>query len=330
MQPVPHVLTQVVLLLVVFGLDLAARGDAIAFASVVILGIGAVLTTLFALVYHWRRRARMRAGHPISFFRRRDDRRMAALSLVGYGIPIGFGATMVAGVHVRGILFHTSQAATVASLLLIATFVAVLTSSAVDWYLITPFQRGVLNATICCTGTDGPDVQTRRAYAKWWVVHRGICELISYTSAALFVAIVGAALTEQVKADGVLQIAFGSFIGAGTAVWLAAYLQRRIVAAWEFMQEQSVGLGRWAEGANLRDAPIAGFVRDVSVSPGIQLCSAPDDPEFVPLKYAPMAQDQEPPWPLCSSSCERWVELCDEHFRQQESVAAALSPVSTS
>ena len=246
---------------------------------------------------------------------------MALVVILGYGLPLGASTAMAIVLHPGGILPGSSEAATVASLLLVAALVAVVTSSAVDWYLITPFQRGVLNVPICCQ-KKGPEAQKRRAYAKWWVVHRGLCELISYTAVALFLAILGAALTEQIKADNVLQIAFGSFIGAGTAVWLAAYVQRRLVAAWEFMQEQSVGLGRWAEGVNLRERPIAGFVRDVSITPGIQLCPAPDEADFVPLKYAATAQDQDPPRRLCEGVCERWVELCDEHFRQRE---AALS-----
>ena len=57
---------------------------------------------------------------------------------------------------------------------------------------------------ICTASTGGPedaDIQERRAYAKWWVTQRGICELISYTSVAVFLAIVGAALTEDVNGD---------------------------------------------------------------------------------------------------------------------------------
>jgi hypothetical protein len=325
MQPVPHVRTQVGLLFAADGIAVAVRGDPVALASVVIVGIGAAVAFIFALAYHWRRRVVTRAGDRISAFRRRDDRRMAALSVVGYGVPLGLAVAMVAGLHIHG-LFFRSEAATVASLLPITAFVAVLTSSAVDWYLITPYQRGVLNPPICQPSTDEPDIQKRRAYAKWWVAQRGVCELISYTSIAVFVAIVGAALTEDVKADNVLQIAFGSFIGASTAVWLAAYVQRRLVAGWEFMQEQSVGLGRWAEGVNMHEAPVAGFVRDVSITPGIQVCSSPDDPEFVPLKYAQTAQDQDLPEPFCTEKCQRWVELCDEHFRRQEIATRTPAP----
>ena len=236
--------------------------------------------------------------------------RMVALTVVGYGVPLGLAAAMVLGVHIHGLLFH-SEAATVAALLpIFATFVAVLTSSEVDWYFITPYQRGVLNPPICAASTGGPedpDIQERRAYAKWWVAQRGICELISYTSVAVFVAIVGVALTEDVKSDATLQIALGSFVGAGTAAWLAAYVQGRVLAGWQFVQEQSVGLGRWADGVDMCDANVEGFVRDVSITPGIQLCPDPKKkPEFVPLKYAPMTQDRELPKTLCSEACELW------------------------
>jgi hypothetical protein len=330
MQPIPHIRTQVGLLLAADGIAVAVRGDPIALASVVIIGLGATVTVVFALAYHWRRHARAGEGHPISAFRQRDDKRMVALSALGYGAPLGVAVAMVVGLHIHGLLFH-SEAATVAALLPIATFTAVLTSSEVDWYFITPYQRGVLNPPICNLSTGGsedPDIQKRRAYAKWWVAQRGICELVSYTSVAVFLAIVGAALTEDVKADNTLQIALGSFVGAGTAFWLAAYVQGRLVAAWQFMQEQSVGLGRWADGVNTRDADIEGFVRDVSITPGIQLCPDPEKkPEFVPLKYAPTTQDRDLPKTLCSKKCELWVELCDHHFRQQEAAAeTARSP----
>ena len=252
MQPIPHVRTQIGLLFAADGVAVAVRGDPIALASLVIIGLGAAVTAVFAVTYQWRLRARASDGHRISEFRRRDDERMVALTVVGYGVPLGLAAAMVLGVHIHGLLFH-SEAATVAALLpIFATFVAVLTSSEVDWYFITPYQRGVLNPPICAASTGGPedpDIQERRAYAKWWVAQRGICELISYTSVAVFVAIVGVALTEDVKSDATLQIALGSFVGAGTAAWLAAYVQGRVLAGWQFVQEQSVGLGRWADGS---------------------------------------------------------------------------------
>lgn len=323
MQPIPNVRTQVGLLFAADGIAVLVRGDPIALASTVILGTGALIAAVFALTYHARRWLRTRDRHRISTFRRRDDRRMAALSVIAYALPLALAVAMLLGLHIHGLLFH-SEAATVAAVLPIAAFVAVLTSSEVDWYFITPYQRGILNAPICQASTGDPDIQKRRAYAKWWVTQRGICELISYTSVAVFLAIVGAALTEDVKADNTLQIEFGSFIGAGTAFWLAAYVQGRLVAAWQFMQEQSVGLGRWAEGIAMRDRQVSGFVRDVSVSPGIQLCPEPDKAVFVPLKYAATVQDKDPPRPLCANGCEQWVELCDEHFRRQE-IAAETS-----
>ena len=331
MQPIPHVRNQVGLLFAADGVAIAVRGDNIALASLVIVGIGALATLVFALPYHWRRRRRTRDGHRMSAFRLRDDRRMTALSLLGYGVPLGLAVAMVLGLHLHGLFFH-SEAATVASLLPIAAFVAVLTSSEVDWYFITPYQRGLLNPPICNASTGGPedpDIQERRAYAKWWVFQRGICELHLLHVDRRVPGDRRRALTEDVKADNTLQIAFGSFIGAGTAFWLAAYVQGRLVAAWQFVQEQSVGLGRWAEGVNIRDAKVEGFVRDVSITPGIQLCPHPKKkPEFVPLKYASMTQDNDLPKPLCSEKCERWVELCDEHFRRQES--AGETPVSDS
>jgi hypothetical protein len=272
MQPVPHVVIQVSLLLAAVGTVVVCAGDSVAPGVAVVIGVGAAVAALFVAGYHVRRRARC-ARSEISIMRLRDDRRMAVLLTMGYGIPLAVSGAMLAGVHVTGVEFH-SETATVASCLPVAALAAVLTSTAVDWYLITPFQRGVINPPICRQAADVLELTTRRAYAKWWVLQRAMTETIAYTCAGLLLVLIGGVLIDQFKAASPLQFALGSFIGAATAVWLAAYVNR-LVQAWQFLQEQSVGLGQWVEGVDARDARIEGFVRDVSITPGIQICSTP-------------------------------------------------------
>jgi hypothetical protein len=322
MQPVPNVRLQVILFLIVDGLIVASRGDAVAWSSVVALGLGVLVWFLFAVPYHFRRRHERR-GHSISRVRKLEDRQMAALSFIAFGIPLGFALAMTQGLRVHDIVF-SSQAATVGCALLLLAAVAIVSASIVDWYLIRPFQCGVLNRPLCHQ-QDPPDEQTRRAYGKWWIANRGACELIAYTCGALVLTIAFAALSELIQADTVLRLALGSFIGASTAFGLVAYVAARARYCWEYMQVQSAGIGRWADVNDIGQPAIQGFVRDVSVSPGIQLCLDPEDPRFIPLSRAHTVQTL--PYPgahICPLGCRRWVERCDRYYRGEETIADLL------
>jgi hypothetical protein len=334
MSPAIHVRTQTWLMLVLYAFIVAARGDALVLPTAIIVGGGVLITASFAADYYrrlWRRLHVLdpqsgQALHIVSENRRREDKLMALDCLLSYGPPLGLGIAFLAGLRFDGLLF-SSQAATVACWLPLAAVTAVVTSSGVDWYLIRPFQTGVLNEPLCYRDASAPDRDQRRAYAKWWITHRAICEGIAYPAVALTVAIISAALTETVDSDRVLQIALGSFIGASTAFALVSYLRPRSTASWEYALEQSAGLGMWADGVDKNGKSINGFVRDVSVSPGIQLCRTPADPDFVPLEHSSSAQarpDLEPllepdAGSLCPGLCLRWVERCDRYFKEIES-----------
>lgn len=322
MQPVPHVLVQIALLVGVTAGAVAARGDAIGTALLVVLACGDAVALAFGLAYHVRRRGRLRAGHAISRTRLREDRQMAALCAIGLGGPTTLAVLLVTALSFDGLLFD-SQASTVAALMPVVLLTAVVASSAVDWYLVRPFQCGVLDVPLCARGDGAPDRQRRRAYAKWWIVHRGICELLGYTSVALLIAIVAAALAERVGDDTVLKVAVGSFAGAGTAVALVTYLIPRTIACWEYTQIQSAGLGSWAEGVDARGRPVEGFVRDVSVKPGIQLCPTPQAGDFVPLEEVESAQEIDDPLDaFCPDGCCGWIEHCDRGRQEREAAAA--------
>jgi hypothetical protein len=243
---------------------------------------------------------------------------MAALGTVALGIPLALCVVLVARGGFDGLLF-SSAAASVAGSLVFGITAAVLLSSAADWYLITPFQRGILNPPICRAHSQLDAITVRRRYAKWWVAHRGLCELVSYSCFAIFLTIVFAAVTELVNADSVLQVALGSFIGAGTAFALVSYLVPRVKAAWEYMHVQSAGLGMWASGVNARGEPVEGLFVDISLKPGLQLRPGVGEPVvFVPLAHADSVQECDAPSERCAGRCEFWIADCDVGVRERE------------
>jgi hypothetical protein len=323
MQPVPNVRTQVALFLAVDALIVAGCGDAISRLTVYIVAVGVGVWAVCAGSYHARRWAHERSGHEVSRARKRQDRYMAILTLLAFGLPLGFAIAMQSGLRIRALAF-SSDASTVAAALLLVAGVSILGASIFDWYVIRPFQCGVLNRPLC-SPEEPPDEQTRRAYANWWVANRGTCEMVAYTCGAVVLTIAFAALAESVQTDAVLRVALGSFIGASTAFGLVAYVLERARHAWGFLNVQHAGLGRWARGRNPHGEIIEGFVRDVSVFPGVQVCSAPDEPDFVRLSDAASLQEiKHGGLPLCALGCRRWVERCDRHFLELERAEALL------
>jgi hypothetical protein len=315
MHPAPNVLTQVVIALLIDALVVALGGDHLAKPGVAVFGATAVIWFLLAAIYQLRRAT---ANVKPSARRVREDRMMLILGVLAVGLPLATCVALAAGMPFDGFLF-SSQASTVAGTLVMTTASAVLISSAADWYLITPFHRGVLNPEICRAHNDLTK-PSRRRYAKWWIAHRGLCELIAYTSFSLFLAIVFTALTELVDDDAVLKISVGSFIGAGTAFALQGYLAPRVRSSWEYLNFQSAGLGEWAAGIDRNRQPVEGLVVDVSLKPGVQLRQSPTSPPvFVPLASAEDVQSCWNPNLRCETQCEGWILDCDRGRRERES-----------
>lgn len=320
MHPIPNVRTQVGIALLIDLLVLSLCGDVVGAPATAVLGVAAVVWGVAAAQYHVRRAA---MGVRPSALRRREDRLMAGLGFLGIGVPLGACFTFWRINLFDGIAF-SSPAAAVAGTLVMTTCAAVITSSALDWYVITPFQRGILNPEICRSHDHAALTrESRRRYAKWWIGHRGVCELIAYTTFSFFLAIVFTALTELVDDDAVLKISLGSFVGAGTAFALQGYLGPRIRSGWEYLNVQSAGLGEWAAGPGKNDTTIHGLVIDVSLKPGIQMaCTADGNPEFVPLSMAVDVQHDTDPGMRCVNLCSRWIVDCDRGRREDERAAS--------
>jgi hypothetical protein len=322
MHPTPNVLTQVVIALLIDVLVVALCGDRLGVPGVAVFGATAVIWFLLGGIYQLRRAT---SHFKPSARRVREDRMMLVLGILGVGLPLASCVALLAGVPFDGFVF-SSQASTVAGTLVVTTACAVLISSAADWYLITPFQRGVLNPEICRAHNDLTE-PSRRRYAKWWIAHRGACELIAYTSFSLFMAIVFTAVTELVDDDAVLKISVGSFIGAGTAFALQGYLGPRVRSGWEYLNFQSAGLGEWAAGIDKNRQPVEGLVVDVSLKPGVQMRESPASPAvFVPLASAAEVQACWNPTPRCARQCEGWILDCDRGRRERESDQAPEAP----
>lgn len=316
MHPIPNVRTQVAIALLIDALVLALCGDGVGGAGAAVLAVAALIWLVAALQYHVRR---ARADVRPSAVRRREDRVMVALGLLGIGAPLAVCTLLWQTTPFDGLVF-SSPAAEVAGALMLTTCAAVLVSSALDWYVITPFQRGVLNPEICrAHAHPALTPQSRRRYAKWWIGHRGACELIAYTSFSIFLAIVFTALTALVDDDAILKISLGSFVGAGTAFALQGYLGPRIRSGWEYLNVQSAGLGEWAAGVDRNAATIHGLVIDVSLKPGIQILETADgSPEFVPLAMAIDVQHDADPEMRCVDCCGGWIVDCDRGRRERE------------
>jgi hypothetical protein len=322
MNPTPNVLTQVVIALLIDVLVVASCGNHLGMSGVAVFGVTAVIWFLLGAIYQLRCAT---SDFEPSARRVQEDRMMHMLGFVAVGLPLATCVALVVGVPFDGFLF-SSQASTVAGTLVLTTACAVLISSAADWYLITPFQRGVLNPEICRSHTDLTE-PSRRRYAKWWIAHRGACELVAYTSFSLFLAIVFTALTELVDDDAVLKISVGSFIGAGTAFALQGYLGPRVRSGWEYLNVQSAGLGEWAAGIDKNRQPVEGLVVDVSLKPGVQLLQSPTSPAvFVPLASAEEVQACRNVTPRCEGKCEGWILDCDRGRRERESDQTPEAP----
>lgn len=303
MNPSPYGVIQAVAMLVGAAFVYAACGEPIAKAARWVLLVSAATCSLLIVQYYLRRAA---SSTVASARRRRDDWIMLGCILVGVAAPLG-ATFLVFDVVEMGGWFHQSDASVVAGACLMVAGAAILTSTAADWYLITPFVRGVIGPPSCRRA------EHRVRFAKWWIVHRTICEFLVYTGLAFTVTIAAAGLTKEIASDDILDVALGSFIGASTALGLVTYLGPRFRDGVKYMQIQSAGLGTWAKGRDVDGRDIEGFVVDVSIEPGIQLRRTPDDaPSFVPLSRASMVQQMGARGPFCGpNECQGWVDKCE-------------------
>lgn len=251
----------------------------------VAVGVGALIWAGYSLAYVVRRRLPREASSPDAGASggRGGEGRAIVVGLVGFGLPLAAAAVAWGTPSLDGLVFH-SVAATWGAVLLVLMPVAILASSMVDWYLILPFVHGRFRWPAVWVDDQLllPPVRRRR-YAKYWIVHRALCEMTVAFSGALLLAIVFVAVGNAVSRDQTLPTAIESLGGSGIAFALVALFGPRIAAAIGYMLDQSAGLGEWvavtkrdAQGWDTGEVAYTGLVVDVSVGAGIQIrLSAP-------------------------------------------------------
>jgi hypothetical protein len=89
---------------------------------------------------------------------------------------------------------------------------AILFSSAVDWYVILPFRDGLVGLPACRVGEV--DLATRRRYTKLWVAHRLGCEMSIAASLVVVVVLLLAHYTRNL--DEIITIVGALGIPGGT------------------------------------------------------------------------------------------------------------------
>jgi hypothetical protein len=275
-----NVPTQAILLAVVGIAAAVICGHKAGFAITAIVCAGVMLWVGLALPY------RLRVREPRDVSRRELDRLAFRSALLGFLSVLLAGVVIWQEPRFHGLLL-SSGAAAFGAALVVLIFTAILTSSMVDWYLILPWAFGLFRgcSPIWETGDEAPDLDKdrRRWFAQVWVFHRGICELVVFTSIALLLAIGLVALGNALSSDKTLPTAFESLGGAGVAVGIFGYLGPRLRYGMNFMLAGPLGLGAWVESTDVVERHFAGFVIDVSIHPGVKLVNESGDRFFIPL-----------------------------------------------
>lgn len=281
MEQRTNVPTQAILLAVAGIVAALICGHKAGFAMTVIVGAGVMLWLGLLIPYRLRVATR-------DATRRDLDRVAMRNALVGFAIAIAAGIVVWQNPSLHGLWLHSGAAAFGAALVTLI-FTAILTSSMVDWYLILPWAFGLFNgcSPIWMTDDEAQDLdkERRRRFAQVWVFHRGVCELVVFSSIAVLLAIGVVALGNAVSSDKTLPTAFEALGGAGIAVGIFGdYLGPRLRHAMNFMLSGTVGLGMWVESEDALRRHFSGLVIDISIHPGLKLVNARGRRFFVPLE----------------------------------------------
>ncbi len=321
MNPRPYVWKMSLLTAGVVGPALLLMTRPADLALAILCSVGAIIWLFFGVQYL------LRKENP-SDARRRKDRAMRECFLAGILLPALAAWACVAGVdsalpYERPI--HGTTAVVIACCLAVVPL-SIIVSSAVDWYLIRPFREGVYGAPVC-QHVDAE--RAREAYASYWVLHRGICELVVYSAIAGIIAFGTATVSVSSKDPRVL--AALNIIGVGAIVWPGTKLLWLMRHALAFVMNPRPGLGDWAMGRNCDRETIEGFLVDVSIAPGVQLIARPadetadaaeagePDKRYVGLEDRGSLRRTTPPRPICADGiCEFWIPDCEVGIRARE------------
>jgi hypothetical protein len=239
----------------------------------------------------------------ISPERAEGDMAMKVNGVLGLLIPLLLAA-LVAAFDLEPLLHPAGVAASLSVPLL-----AILLSSAVDWYVILPFRDGVIDLPAC--RIDEVDLATRRRYTKLWVAHRLACEMTIATALVVVVVLLLAQyignFEEIVTIVGALGIPAVLVVIAGKR-WFRGGLR--------FCLAQGPALGDWVkgptytkrEGEKIRE----GFVVDVSLDNGLKIAARPGGTEhFIALVDAiPDISDRDKAGYACTPDlCRAWLRI---------------------
>jgi len=301
--------TQSILLAVCASLCCLVVGHACGFAVLVIVGMGALGTVAVGVPYAVGVRRRRTSTW------RGNERRAVITSLLGFGVPAGFAIWAWQTPSFDGLLLH-SGAAAVGAALVALFFTAILTSSMIDWYLILPFVFGLFGRAIWVdTQLLGEDERVReqhrrRRYAQLWVFHRGVCELLVFSSVAFLLAIALVAIGNALSSDKTLPVAIESLGGAAIGIGIFGYLGERLRGALSFVLSGPVRLGDWVEARDPTGPRARGLVVAVSIHPGVILIGEADlgdDRTPVPLAAANYLSRIDRPDGVDDAWCEEAV-----------------------
>jgi hypothetical protein len=305
-EPETAVPRQAILLAMFSTIAVTVCGHNCAFATLVVLAVAAVVWLSLAAFYYARVKERRDPQ------RAKFDVRAAWSATLGFGIPAAAALAAWLIPDYRGLL--TGDAAALAAVLVTIFFAALLASSMADWYYILPRALGLTDTPVWLEDGETPSVGTalnrnrRRGIAQLWIFHRGVCELLTLTAVALFLAVGLVALGKGLSSDETLRSAFDALGGAGVAVGVFGYLGPRLRHGLDFLLSTPVGLGTWVTGRDDQGRRVSGLVVDVSIVPGLKLVNQFGRRAFVPLSLAHRLQPVRRPYGVGSDECREIVE----------------------
>ena len=306
-------------MLVVTAIGVGLLGPGAALAAGIEVSVGAAIWLWFFARYEW-----LRSRSPLERTSERagKDRVMVIAALLGLVIPatLAYAAAADGGLTpLEPALRHGLAVLTMLCALTIP--LAMLVSSAVDWYLIRPFREGVYDLPAC-----QPEKQASAEamdYARYWIAHRMVCEFFVYLAIAGLIALAATVAGEETHSETGTNVL--NLLGiAGILAWSLAELGK-LKAALDFVRYPTCSLASWVRGRNAAGADIEGFVLDVSVKPGVQLIDEPrgypapdiaDAKRSVPLRGRETIETAQPPRTICpGQKCEFWIPDCEFGIR---------------
>jgi hypothetical protein len=238
----------------------------------------------------------------ISDERAEGDMAMKVNAVLGLLIPLLL-AILVAAFDL-GPLLHPAGVAAALSVPLLA----ILVSSAIDWYVILPFRDGLVGLPAC--RVEEVDLTTRRRYTKLWVAHRLGCEMS--IAASLIVAVVLLLAHYARNFDEIITIV--GALGIPAALVLVAG-KRWFLGGLRFCLRQGPALGNWVKGPTYTkregEKIHEGFVIDVSLDNGLKIAAEPGGTEhFIALvDAAPDISESKDDYACTPGLCRTWLRI---------------------